>query len=293
MKKRLTLLVFCAVLLLFSGCAQQSSQETTVDAIPNTATATTAAADLGIRLDTKDVTSSSLTLVITQSGGSFTGPILRGSDYSLEFWDAGAWKPLCQRPQRGFDLVAHDVPIHAVSQQQITFSLYGDLPCGNYRLSKTFVSKNAKGNTVEQVCTAEFRVESSNDPWGIELSAMYGERMNTGLMLVCTRNCGASADVIGTGEKYWIEKWDGQQWSPLKPVHTPSFQGIGWAVPANYNTGWVVNWEQVYGALPVGTYRIGKEFTRHISRDAYDDLLFETPSIFETRVYYAEFEIFR
>lgn len=288
MKRRLILLL-CAVLLL-SGCTGSPAVPAAPAASTTVPTATmTKTADLGIALQAEDVTFSGLTLVITQSGGNGSGSLTRGSDYLLEFWDGSGWQPLCSLPQRGFDLDAVEVPRNTVSRQQITFSLYGDLPPGTYRLSKGFSGYDLFTGHVSQTYTVEFQIETSEDPWGIELSAVNCSE--SGMTVVCTRNCGVSEDVIGTGESYILEQWDGQQWIPLVPVNTPAFRGIGWAAAPNHNTGWEVNWESFYGKLAPGTYRIGKEFTRWVERDAYDDFAFDTPSTFESRTYYAEFQI--
>ena len=53
-----------------------------------------------------------------------------------------------------------------------------------------------------------------------------------------------------------------------------------WIIPINDSCEWEINWEWLYGQLPAGKYRVGKEI-----------MDFKGPGDFEKAVYYAEFVI--
>ena len=53
-----------------------------------------------------------------------------------------------------------------------------------------------------------------------------------------------------------------------------------WMIPMEDATEWEINWEWLYGKLPVGKYRVGKEIMDFRESGNYD-----------TATYFAEFEI--
>lgn len=53
-----------------------------------------------------------------------------------------------------------------------------------------------------------------------------------------------------------------------------------WMIPMNSEREWEANWEWLYGKLPAGTYRIGKEI-----------MDFRGSSDYDIAVYYVEFNI--
>ena len=55
---------------------------------------------------------------------------------------------------------------------------------------------------------------------------------------------------------------------------------VAWIISMDDTTEMEVNWEWLYGKLPTGKYRIGKEITD-----------FRSSGDFDTAIYYAEFEI--
>lgn len=98
------------------------------------------------------------------------------------------------------------------------------------------------------------------DTWGVELNA--AKITPTGLTLVCNQSGGNPIGDLQTGSMYWLEVQIGNQWVPVEML--PSANDIGWTaeayiIPMNDKTEWNVNWEWLYGELPVGRYRIGKE----------------------------------
>ena len=58
------------------------------------------------------------------------------------------------------------------------------------------------------------------------------------------------------------------------------WEDVAWVVPMNDTCKWEINWEWLYGKLPDGKYRIGKEITDFRATGDYDNT-----------VYFVEFEI--
>lgn len=135
--------------------------------------------------------------------------------------------------------------------------------CGN---GDTHENNNEVGN-VEQ--------------WGIVLSI---ENVTpTGLTLVCTQEGGNPTGELQTGSWYILEVEMDGVWKEVQ--REPQEYEVGWTSEAwmiseNSVTKWNVDWEWLYGELPVGKYRIGKSI---------DD--FRGTGDYDTKVYYAEFEI--
>jgi len=105
----------------------------------------------------------------------------------------------------------------------------------------------------------------------------------TSATLVCTQEGGAPTGELQTGSWYIIEIWTKEKgWKEADRV----FQGDlawtmeAWAIPQNKKSEWSVNWEFLYGELPLGKYRLGKEV-----------MDFRKTGDFDTSVYFAYFTI--
>lgn len=118
------------------------------------------------------------------------------------------------------------------------------------------------------------------DAWGIRLSA--SAVTPTGLTLLCEQSGGHATGELQTGSKYWLETRSDHQWVPVNPLSEEEifWTAIAYLIPKNDSVEWEVKWEQLYGALPAGTYRIGKEIND-----------FRKTADYDTNNYYAEFEI--
>lgn len=126
------------------------------------------------------------------------------------------------------------------------------------------------------------RFKKENNTWGIKLTATNVSP--TGLTLLFNQSGGNPSGDLQTGSLYWLEVLIDNQWIPVEML--PSANDIGWTDEAyiiNMNdiTEWEVNWEWLYGELPIGRYRIGKEIMDFRS----------TGGIYDTLNYYADFEI--
>lgn len=119
------------------------------------------------------------------------------------------------------------------------------------------------------------------EDWGITLEAE--DITPGGLTIRCTQSGGNPTGELNTGSWYIVENWT--QENGWKEVDYVIKDNIGWTmeawlIPENSTSEWEVDWEWLYGKLPVGKYRIGKEI-----------MDFREPGDYDKAIYYAEFEI--
>lgn len=119
------------------------------------------------------------------------------------------------------------------------------------------------------------------DAWGIRLTA--SNVTDSKLTLVCEQSGGQPIGDLQTGSYYFLEKHVDNQWLPVEML--PSAHEVGWTdqawiIPMNDTVQWDVDWAWLYGELPVGGYRIGKEIMGFRGSGNYD-----------TSIYYANFEV--
>lgn len=124
-------------------------------------------------------------------------------------------------------------------------------------------------------------IEKEEDDWGIKLEAI--NLSPSGLSLKCSQSNGKPSGDLQTGSYYLIEKHTEGKWQELD--YKDKDMEIGWTeeawiIPKNQTVEWQVNWEWLYGELPSGDYRIGKEIMDFRETGDYDK-----------KIYYAEFTI--
>lgn len=119
------------------------------------------------------------------------------------------------------------------------------------------------------------------ESWGITLTA---ENVTpSGMIIRCTQSGGEPTGELDTGSWYILENWTQENgWKEMPYVIDGEFAWTseGWTIPMNTSCEWEVNWEWLYGKIPAGKYRVGKEI-----------MDFRGPGDFDKAVYYAEFEI--
>ncbi len=118
----------------------------------------------------------------------------------------------------------------------------------------------------------------TDDSWGIALSST--DVSNTGLTLICSQNGGEITGELQTGEKYWIEEKVDGKWQELSTPEKPIWQDLSYIIKMQNLTQWDIQWSDLYGTLPQGEYRIGKEIQDFRGGSDYDE-----------KAYYAEFVI--
>lgn len=95
----------------------------------------------GVKLTAKDITPSGLTIVCTQQDGEPTGELQTGSYYGLEVLQDGEWVEVELLPMEGelaWTAEAWTIPANAETEWDVNWSrLYGELPAGSYRISKS------------------------------------------------------------------------------------------------------------------------------------------------------------
>lgn len=118
----------------------------------------------------------------------------------------------------------------------------------------------------------------TDDSWGIALSTT--DVSNTGLTLICSQNGGEITGELQTGEKYWIEEKVDGKWQELSTPEKPIWQDLSYTIKMQNLTQWDIQWSDLYGTLPQGEYRIGKEIQDFRGGSDYDE-----------KTYYAEIVI--
>lgn len=118
-------------------CTPESGENTSID---------TSFPDWGLTLSVKNVTSTGLTLVVTQSGGNPTGDIMTGEPYRLIALVGGTWKAVEELPLpegvdgRGFNSIGYWIQKGETREFDINWEwIFGELPEGRYRLIKEFM----------------------------------------------------------------------------------------------------------------------------------------------------------
>lgn len=119
------------------------------------------------------------------------------------------------------------------------------------------------------------------EDWGMTLTAT--KIAPTGLTIEFHQSGGKPEGDLQTGSYYWLETKAKENWILLDIL--PSVHDLGWTDEAyiirkNDTTELEVNWAWLYGELPLGSYRIGKEV-----------MDFKGTGSYEISNFYANFEI--
>lgn len=127
----------------------------------------------------------------------------------------------------------------------------------------------------------KYEIIDITDTWGIELSAR--NIRPTGMTLICNQSGGESTGELHTGSYYFLEEEIDGKWIEVETLdleYDLAWTDEAWVIPMNDTVGWEVDWEWLYGELPIGRYRMGKEITDFRNTGDYD-----------TKNYYAAFVI--
>lgn len=107
----------------------------------------------GLTLSVKNVTSTGLTLLCTQSGGEPTGTLETGEPYRLISLVDGTWKTVEELPLpegvdgRAWNSLAYLIPMEETREFEINWGwIFGELPPGTYRLIKEFMDFRGTAN---------------------------------------------------------------------------------------------------------------------------------------------------
>ncbi len=148
-------------------------------------------------------------------------------------------------------------------------------------LGITIYSKTDEPETITDGSTKSYRSDATDETWGITLET---ENVTaTSAIIKCTQSGGSPTGELQTGSWYIIENWTQENgWKEMPYVigGEIGWTSEAWMIPMNGECEWEVNWEWLYGKLPAGTYRIGKEIMDFRGSGDYD-----------IAVYYVEFNI--
>lgn len=153
-----------------------------------------------------------------------------------------------------------------------------NVPAPNAKYAKI---NDYEGEYVVVSLPSEWVRYDKREYWGLELTTTNVS--SEGLTLLFNQSGGDPKGDLQTGSYYWLEKHVENEWVPVEILS--SAQDVGWTAEAyiiNMNdiTEWEVNWEWLYGELPIGKYRIGKEV-----------MDFRATGDFNALKYYADFKI--
>ncbi len=119
----------------------------------------------------------------------------------------------------------------------------------------------------------EFMIFEEN--WGVTLT--IDNITSTSASIVCTQSGGAPTGELQTGSWYIIENWTQENgWKEVERVLQGDLAWTmeAWGIQKNSKSEWTVNWEWLYGELPPGKYRIGKEITDFRKSGDYDNSIY-------------------
>ena len=143
----------------------------------------------GVKLTAKNITPSGLTIVCTQQDGEPTGELNTGSYYGLEVLRDGEWGAVELLPMEGelaWTSEAWMIPNNAETEWEVNWSrLYGELPAGNYRISKSVMDFRGTGDYDTKAYYAGFDLVDASHTNNV--SYEYGG-VGVSIPLIC-RSC--------------------------------------------------------------------------------------------------------
>lgn len=108
--------------------------------------------------------------------------------------------------------------------------------------------------------------------WGVTLEAQNVTAK--GLTIVCHHSGGENVFELNTGSYYVVQKLEKAGWVNVEYIpqkHNVAWTAEAWIIRKEDTTTWDVNWEWLYGELPAGEYRIGKEIMNFRGTGDYDE----------------------
>lgn len=127
-------------------------------------------------------------------------------------------------------------------------------------------------------CSPFTGIPKTDDEWGIVLVAK--DVTPTGMTIVCAqRGVELDGDLL-SGEYYRLEMPKDDTWVRVRGKGVGGWTAAGWIIRENGVIEWKQSWENMYGALEPGQYRIVKEIS-----------YIHAPGDYEEKEYFAEFTI--
>lgn len=123
--------------------------------------------------------------------------------------------------------------------------------------------------------------DKRTETWGVGLNTT--NITPTGLTLICYQSEGEPTGDLSTGSYYFLEERIDNKWTSVEILpseYERAWTDEAWMISMNDEVEWEVNWEELYGELPAGYYRIGKNIMDFRDTGDYDE-----------ETYYANFEV--
>lgn len=201
------------------------------------------AVDWGLTLAADEVTPTGLTLVMSQSGGNYTGRLEFGSSYHLERRIGDNWERLPYITDKvAWTAQAYGLPENTVSRWSENWErIYGVLPEGHYRLVKSFWDFQETGDYDSRDFYAEFMIGASHtcESWDQDqlcddcMALIPHECRNKNVDTVCDI-CGKKTDefcVVGNAD--WMGSWDPDSEQGIMKQYRPdAYKVVFYDVPA-------------------------------------------------------------
>lgn len=177
----------------------------------------------GVKLTARDITPTGLTLVCTQQDGEPGGELQTGSPYGLEVYQMGAWEPvelLAQENDVAWTAEAWSIQPSGTTEWTVDWSrLYGSLPDGTYRITKSIMDFRGTGDYEEKTYTAPFQLVTvetgealtvSAEHDGIQLSVPYVEGWEYAIDEYADGSMNWGVRFRPAGEDGWVKlhHWD-------------------------------------------------------------------------------------
>lgn len=171
------------------------------------------------------------------------------------------------------EIVAHDDP-ELTSEKMIELLASSQFVEGQKK-QFAWIGSFAK-NTASGLGTTNM---GNEEKWGVTLAV---ENVTpSGATLKCIQSGGEITGELNTGSRFIIEKWSQEMgWQEAPCFCEPYWTMEAWLIIKDGTSEWEVDWERLYGELPAGKYRIGKEIMDFRGTGDYDK-----------QMYYAEFTI--
>ena len=114
--------------------------------------------------------------------------------------------------------------------------------------------------------------------WGITLRAENATP--NGATIIMSQEGGYLPNRLFYGNGYHLEKYEDNEWVSLEPLTELIWTTLAYSVPLDDSVRWDINWENTYGILEEGRYRLGKGISEQ-----------SAPGNVEYAEFFAEFEI--
>ena len=135
-----------------------------------------------------------------------------------------------------------------------------------------------KQTVKNEVSGAESELQKETMPqadpseWGLTLEA---ENVTaTGLTILCQHAGGENVAELNTGSYYVIQRSEETGWVDVEYLpheYEICWTAEAWIIQKEGTTQWDVKWDSLYGELPAGDYRIGKEIMNFRYAGNYDE----------------------